>query len=230
MNILALDTSGATASAAVANDGRLIGEVSLRHGKTHSQKVIPMIEALLDMLDMGKRDIHMLAVANGPGSFTGIRIGVVTIKSMAYALNVPVVEVSSLMSLAYTISEWPGVICPIMDARNRQVYSGIYKISGDSIETLYPDAGVTVEALTENLKKLNSDVHFVGDAVPVYRDFFASQGFRAFFAPDEIFTPRAAATARLAWQMYGKGLVSDAFKAAPNYLRKSQAERLKGKT
>ena len=83
-----------------------------------------------------------------------------------------------------------------MDARNRQVYSGIYKISGDSIETLYPDAGVTVEALTENLKKLNSDVHFVGDAVPVYRDFLRPRA-SGLFAPDEIFTPRAAAT--LGW-------------------------------
>jgi len=230
MNILALDTSGATASAAMAKDGCLIGEISLRHGKTHSQKIIPMIEALLNMLDMEKSDIHMLAVANGPGSFTGLRIGVVTAKAMAYALNVPVAEVSSLMSLAYTISEQPGVVCPIMDARNRQVYAGIYKISADSIETLYPDAGVTIEVLAENLKKLGSDVHFVGDAVPVYRDFFATQGFKAYFAPDELFTARAAATARLAWHMYGKGQVLDAFSAAPNYLRKSQAERLKGKT
>lgn len=230
MNILALDTSGATASAAVAKDGYLIGEISLRHGKTHSQKVIPMIEALLDMLDMNKQDIHLLAVANGPGSFTGVRIGVVTIKAMAYALNVPVVEVSSLMSLAFTISEQSGVVCPIMDARNRQVYTGIYKINADSIEVLYPDAGVSVEALAENLKKLDSDVHFVGDAVPIYRDFFANQGFRAYFAPDELFTPRAAAVARLAWLLYGQGQVSDAFKAAPNYLRKSQAERLREKT
>jgi tRNA threonylcarbamoyladenosine biosynthesis protein TsaB len=230
MNILALDTSGATASVAVVEDGYLIGEISLRHGKTHSQKVIPMIEALLDMLDVKKQDIHLLAVANGPGSFTGVRIGVVTIKAMAYALNVPIVEVSSLMSLAYTINEQSAVVCPIMDARNRQVYAGIYKISANSIETLYPDAGVTVETLAENLKKLDSDVHFVGDAVPVHRDFFANQGFRAYFAPDELFTPRAAATARLAWLVYNKGPVSDAFKAAPNYLRKSQAERLKGKT
>ena len=182
------------------------------------------------MLDVKKQDIHLLAVANGPGSFTGVRIGVVTIKAMAYALNVPIVEVSSLMSLAYTINEQSAVVCPIMDARNRQVYAGIYKISANSIETLYPDAGVTVETLAENLKKLDSDVHFVGDAVPVHRDFFANQGFRAYFAPDELFTPRAAATARLAWLVYNKGPVSDAFKAAPNYLRKSQAERLKGKT
>ena len=230
MNILALDTSGATASAAVAKDGFLTGEISLRHGKTHSQKVIPMIEALLDMLDMKKQDINLLAVANGPGSFTGVRIGVVTIKSMAYALNIPIVEVSSLMSLAFTISEQRGVVCPIIDARNSQVYAGIYKISADSIETLYPDEGVTVETLAENLKKLDSDVHFVGDAVPIYRDFFEAQGFKAYFAPDELFTPRAGSAARLAWLLHSKGHVSDAFKAAPNYLRKSQAERLKEKT
>lgn len=230
MNILTLDTSGATASAAVARDGCLIGEISLRHGKTHSQKVIPMIEALLDMLDMKKQDINLLAAVIGPGSFTGVRIGVVTIKAMAYALNIPVAEVSSLMSLASTISERPGVVCPIIDARNRQVYTGVYKVNADSIEILYPDSGVTVEALAENLKKLDSEVHFVGDAVPVYRDFFANQGFKAYFAPDELFTPRAAAAARLAWQLYGKGQVSDAFKAAPNYLRKSQAERLKENT
>ncbi|WP_252891042.1 tRNA (adenosine(37)-N6)-threonylcarbamoyltransferase complex dimerization subunit type 1 TsaB [Thermoclostridium stercorarium] len=104
MIILALDTSAQAASVAVVKDGYLTGEITIRNGKTHSQKVIPMIHQLLEMLDYKPEDLDMLAVANGPGSFTGLRIGVVTIKAMAYALNLPVVEVSTLMALAYTVS------------------------------------------------------------------------------------------------------------------------------
>ncbi len=228
MNILALDTSGATASAAVICDGYLTGEISLRHGKTHSQKVIPMMESLLDLLDIKMKDIHLLAVANGPGSFTGLRIGVVTMKAMAYALDIPIAEVSSLMSLAYTLSEQEGVICPIMDARNRQVYTGIYRVRGNAIDTLRKDEGISVDDLALNLKELNTVIHFVGDAVPKYKDFFKEQGIRCLFAQDELYTHRAAATGRLAWFMRENGL-TDAFGATPRYLRKSQAERMKEK-
>lgn len=136
MIILALDTSAAAASAAVIRDGYLTGEITIRNGKTHSQKVIPMIDRLLQMLDHKPEDLDLLAVAYGPGSFTGLRIGVVTVKAMAYALNIPVVEVSTLMALAYTVNETEGLVCPIMDARNRQVYTGIYKISNESVSVL----------------------------------------------------------------------------------------------
>ena len=133
MNILALDTSGATASVAVARDGFLTGEITLRHGKTHSQKLVPMMDSLIDMLDLKPSDIDLCAVANGPGSFTGLRIGVVTIKAFAYALNIPVVEVSTLMALAFTLSANKGIVCPIQDARNRQVFTGIYRTDEDDI-------------------------------------------------------------------------------------------------
>ncbi len=103
MNILALDTSGSAATAAVSTDGYMIGELTLRNGRTHSQKVIPMMESLLAMLDLKPADINLLAVANGPGSFTGLRIGVVTMKAFAYALSIPLIEVPTLMALAGTL-------------------------------------------------------------------------------------------------------------------------------
>ncbi len=229
MNILALDTSGATASVTVVRDGFLTGEITMRHGKTHSQKIIPMMEALLQMLDIKPDDIDLTAVANGPGSFTGLRIGVVTIKAFAYALNIPVVEVSTLMALAFTLSGQDGIVCPILDARNRQVYAGVYKVSTDSAIPLYEDSGMTIETLVETVKALEMPVSFIGDAVPLYRDYILEQGIKANFASDEMFTPRAVSVARLAWFMQQRGNTVDAFRAAPNYLRKSQAERMKEK-
>lgn len=227
MIVLALDTSAAAASAAVVKDGLLIGEITIRNGKTHSQKVIPMINQLLGMLDYKPKDLDLLAVANGPGSFTGLRIGVVTIKAMAYALNIPVAEVSTLMALAYTVNETEGLVCPIMDARNRQVYTGLYKISDDSVSVLEEDSGIAIDELMSVLKKYDLPVHFVGDAVPLYRNYITEQGINARFAPDSIFTHRAASVAYLAWLLQKEGKVTDAFRAKANYLRKSQAERMK---
>lgn len=227
MNILALDTSGATASAAVSRDGYVIGEMSIRNGKTHSQKVIPMIESLLSVVDLKPTDIELVAVANGPGSFTGLRIGVVTMKAFAYALNIPLVEVSTLMSLAYTLSD--GVICPIMDARNRQVFTAVYRLDNGHLTTLHEDCGISVEALTAILKGLNTTIRFVGDAVPLYKDFFKEEGIDGIFTSDALFTHRASTTASLAWTLQDRGMVSNAYTATPNYLRKSQAERMKRK-
>lgn len=228
MIILALDTSAATASAAVAKDGFLIGEISVRNGKTHSQKVIPMIDSLLKMLDYKPEDLDLLAVANGPGSFTGLRIGVVTIKAMAYALNIPVVEVSTLMALAYTVNEQDGLICPIMDARNRQVYTGLYRTENGSLSVVKEDSGMDIDELTNILKNCNEPVHFVGDAVPLYEEYIKENGIDARFASDDIFTHRAATVAHLAWLMQkDEKNIKDAFHVIPNYLRKSQAERMR---
>lgn len=227
MIILALDTSAQAASAAVVKDGYLTGEITIRNGKTHSQKVIPMINSLLKMLDYKPDDLDLLSVANGPGSFTGLRIGVVTIKAMAYALNIPVVEVSTLMALACTVNEPDGLICPVMDARNRQVYTGLYKINEESVSILQEDSGMGIEELVGILKNYDVPIHFVGDAVPLYEDYIKEQGINARFASDDIFTHRAATVAHLAWLMQKDGKVTDAFNVVPNYLRKSQAERMK---
>lgn len=227
MNILALDTSGSAATAAVSTDGYMIGELTIRNGRTHSQKVIPMIESLLAMLDIKPADLNLLAVANGPGSFTGLRIGVVTMKAFAYALNIPLVGVPTLMALACTLGGTNGLVCPIMDARNRQVFTGIYHIDGDTVSVHHPDCGITIEELAHIVKGLDTPICFVGDAVPLYRDFLMAQQLQASFAPDGLFTHRAASVARLAWFMHQKGASADAFSAVPNYLRKSQAERMK---
>ncbi|MBP7176501.1 MAG: tRNA (adenosine(37)-N6)-threonylcarbamoyltransferase complex dimerization subunit type 1 TsaB [Thermoclostridium sp.] len=227
MNILALDTSGSTATAAVCSDDYMIGELTIRNGRTHSQKVIPMMESLLAMLDLKMADINLLAVANGPGSFTGLRIGVVTMKAFAYALKIPLIEVPTLMALACTLGETDGLVCPIMDARNRQVFTGIYRISGDTVSVCHQDCAIPIEELAATVKGLNSAVRFVGDAVPLHKSFLMEQQIQASFAPDEIFTHRAASVARLALFMHRNGLEADAFSAVPNYLRKSQAERMK---
>lgn len=229
MNILALDTSGGAATAAVSRDGYMIGEMTIRNGKTHSQKVIPMLESLLAMVDLQPSQLDLLAVANGPGSFTGLRIGVVTMKAFSYALNIPLVEVPTLMALACTIGGTEGLVCPMMDARNRQVFTGVYRIQGDAVTQILEDCGIAIEELSEILKGYEAPIHFVGDAVPLHQEYLTAQGIRGTYAIDGLFTHRAAAVARLAWFMHREGHDADAFTAAPNYLRKSQAERMKSR-
>lgn len=127
MKVLALDTSSIVASVAVMNDGILLGEYTLNHNKTHSQKLVPIIQQLLSDLELEPFDIDLFAVSKGPGSFTGLRIAITTAKAMAYALDKPIIGVPTLDILAHNISFCQHLICPIMDARNNRVYTALYK-------------------------------------------------------------------------------------------------------
>ena len=127
MLTLAVDTSTITASCAVAENGRILSELNIQYGKTHSQKIIPMIKTVLKMIEKDFTDIDLYAASTGPGSFTGLRIGVVTVKAMAYAHNKPVCAVPTLDALAFSMPDFKGVITPMIDARNNQVYTALYK-------------------------------------------------------------------------------------------------------
>jgi len=228
MKILAVDTTCLTASCAVVEDGRIIAELSTQHAKTHSQKLVPMIESMMGLLEMKLDAIDLFAAAIGPGSFTGLRIGVVTIKGLAYALKRPVVGIPSLDALAYSVKDFDGIICPMIDARNDQVYTAMYESGSKDFKRLGDYMGIHKSELAEILKGNTSDVLFLGDAASLHFGYFKEQLHEKLFMADPVlYTPRASATALLAWKKAVDGLYVSPFELEPLYLRKSQAERMK---
>lgn len=225
MRVLAIDTSSNVASAAVAEDGRLLGESILNHKKTHSQKIMVMVKELLEDLELTVHDIDIFAVANGPGSFTGLRIGAATIKALAHSVNKPVVGVSTLAGLAYNLPYAEHIIVPIMDARNNQVYTASYIWDGDGLKELSTDEAISIEECVKGCGEL-LDTVFVGDGVFIHRKYIEEKlAERAHFAPPSALMQRASSIAMLALDKAKKGETEHYSALKPFYLRKSQAER-----
>lgn len=228
MLTLAVDTSGLTASCAVVEDGKVIAEVSTKHGKTHSQKILPMIKTTLSMLDREMKDVDLFASSIGPGSFTGLRIGVVTIKGLAYSLKKPAYGVPTLDALAYSMPDFNGIISPMLDARNNQVFTAFYRKLNGRLEKLSPDSGITIKDWIDKAGEFNEDIMVLGDAadlhLPRLKEIFGNR----IFCPQLAMTyPRGSAIALLAEEAYHNNNVVTAYELEPFYLRKSQAERLK---
>jgi len=228
MLTLAVDTSGLTASCAVVEDGKVIAEVSTKHGKTHSQKILPMIKTTLSMLDREMKDVDLFASSIGPGSFTGLRIGVVTIKGLAYSLKKPAYGVPTLDALAYSMPDFNGIISPMLDARNNQVFTAFYRKLNGRLEKLSPDSGITIKDWIDKAGEFNEDIMVLGDAadlhLPRLKEIFGNK----IFCPQLAMTyPRGSAIALLAEEAYYNNDVLTAYELEPFYLRKSQAERLK---
>ena len=182
MKILALDTSSKTASAA-AWDGELRAEFTVQNGLTHSETILPMVQRVIETAGWKPADLTGIAVAVGPGSFTGVRIGVALAKSMAQALEIPVCPVNTLDMLAMNASACDGRVCSVMDARRRQVYAGVYK-TGNSLERIKEPRAVALSDLVQELLQQPGRVWFTGDASLVYRrEIEEMMGERAAFLP-----------------------------------------------
>ena len=232
MKILALDSSGLVASVALVEDDLVIGEFTTNFHKTHSTTLLPMLDGLMKMLSLPVQDagIDAIAAAKGPGSFTGLRIGAATVKGLALALDIPVIPVSTIAGLACNGWAGRGVICPLMDARRHQVYTGIYSFSGDETlpECLLEDCAVDVSQILQRINELQQPVVFLGDGVPVYADTIKEACRVPYhFAPAYMNRQRASCVGTLAMAM-AKADASVCIKGddfAPEYLRLSQAER-----
>lgn len=225
MKVLAIDTTSNVATAAVVEDGVLLGERVLNFKKTHSQKIMPMISELLGELELRASDIDVFAVANGPGSFTGLRIGVATIKALAHGVNKPVVGVSTLAGLAYNLPYCEHIIVPIMDARRDRVYTASYIWDEDGFKELSPDEVISIEECADSCGEL-LDTVFVGDGVGIYKEYLTERlGDRAHFAPASAMMQRASSVAMLAVEKAKKGETQNYAELIPFYLNKSQAER-----
>lgn len=226
MKILAIDSSGLVASAAVADDERVLGEYTIHYKKTHSQTLLPMIDEVLRMLEMEPQEVDAIAVAAGPGSFTGLRIGCATAKGLGLALDKPVISIPTVDGLAYNLAGCGALVCPLMDARRNQAYTGIYEFHGFQMQKLVEQCAVGIDEIIEKVNTFGRDVIFLGDGVPVSAAFIMEHCKVPYtFAPAHLNRQRAAAVAVLAFSYYREGRIQTAAEHRPEYLRLSQAER-----
>lgn len=224
MKILALDTSGLVASAAITENGKVLAEYTLNYKLTHSQTIMPMIDEIVKMTETDLNTIDYIACSSGPGSFTGLRIGAATAKGLAHGLNKPIVAVPTLEALAYNIFGTDKFICPIMDARRKQVYNAVYVPKGKKLDVILEEDTRIIDDVLDYVKDVDCDVIFVGDAVSLYKDKIAELD-NAIIAPASCNMQRAACVAALAEVYIEEGKYMNGAEFAPEYLRKSQAER-----
>jgi tRNA threonylcarbamoyladenosine biosynthesis protein TsaB len=230
MKLLALDSSGLVASVAVTEDDNLIGEYTVNYKKTHSQTLFPMLDAVASMIDLDLESVDAIAIAKGPGSFTGLRIGSATAKGLGLALDKPIVEIPTVDGLAYNLWGAKNLVCPLMDARRGQTYTGIYEFvdtdDGIRMQTIEPQCAVDVREILTRVNGLGRSVTFLGDGVPVFADIIAENMQVPYtFAPAHLNKQRAGAVAALAAIYLKQGNVVSARDHQPDYLRLSQAER-----
>lgn len=230
MKILGLDSSGLTASVAVVEDDVLVAESTLDYKKTHSQTLLPMLDELRGRIELDMDTLDAIAVASGPGSFTGLRIGSATAKGLGLALGKPLVEVPTLEGLAWNLYGTDHLVCPMMDARRNQVYAAAYEFTpegeGFALRTVVPQMPVDVEELMEKLNALRRAVMFLGDGVPVYLGAVRERCTVPYaLAPAGNSRQRAASVAALGALYFAQGRTVPASDHRPEYLRKSQAER-----
>ena len=231
MKILAIEASGPVAGCALWEDGTLTAEYSVQYKKKHSQSLVPMLDEMREMIDLDLSGIDFIAVTSGPGSFTGLRIGAATVKGLGLALDKPVLPVPTVDSLACNLYGTDRLICPLMDARRQQVYTGIYE-NRDGMNVLHPQCVTALADIAEELNQLGREVIFLGDGVPVNEKALGDlMKVPYYLAPAHLNRQRAAATAVRAAQIYEeKGedalVSSDDFR--PEYLRVPQAEREHG--
>ena len=230
MKLLGIDSSGMTASAAIVSGDILVAEFTVNNKQTHSQTLLPMIDQVVKMSGIGLEELDGIAVAAGPGSFTGLRIGSSTAKGMALALNKPIIPVPTLEGMAYRMAGFGGVICPLMDARRSQVYTGIYRMSGSRMECLLEQCAVDILDIAAKVNELNENVVFLGDGVPVHRAVLEDKIKVSYqFAPLHLNRQSAASVAALGMIYMEEGKIEDAKDHKPIYLRQSQAERERAK-
>ncbi len=227
MKIVALDSSGLVASAAVVEDDNLIAEYTVNYKKTHSQTLLPMLDEIVKMTETRLEDVDAIAVAAGPGSFTGLRIGSATAKGLGLALDKPVIGIPTVEGLAMNLYGTKDLICPLMDARRNQVYTGIYRFWNGQLEIVKDQVAIGIEEIIEALNVIGKSVVFLGDGVPVYRQIIEERmNVPCFFAPAHVNKQRAAAIAVRAMDYWKAGIQGKtAAEFEPIYLRLSQAER-----
>lgn len=223
MNLLAMDTSGPSAGVAVLIDGALRYEAALQHKKTHSQNIMPLCEAALDTLSLKPNELDYLACVVGPGSFTGVRIGISSIKGLAQATGAPCIGVNALEALSRNFPFFNGLACPILDARAGQVYTAIFEQG----KRVTPDLAIPLYELLEKIQTLNQSNQktvFLGDALSVYRDRITqTMGDTALMAPLHLASIKPSAVAALALEHLPDAISYDQLEAL--YLRAPQAER-----
>lgn len=226
MKILAIESSSMVASIAVVTDDVLTAEYTINHKKTHSQTLLPMIDEVCKMAEVDMSTVDAIAIAGGPGSYTGLRIGSATAKGFGLALNKPIINVPTMDAMAYNLFSSQFIVCPIMDARRQQVYTGIYRFEGTEMKTVKPQCIMMIQDLIKELDEIGSPVIFLGDGVFVDMEIIDKEmKTEHIYAPASMNSPKASSVAALASIYYKDGKVETAAEHKPDYLRLSQAER-----
>ena len=225
MKILAFDSSAKLASAAVTDGEKLLALYNIDNGLTQSELLLPMIENLLKELKLSFSDIELFAVSAGPGSFTGVRIGVALLKGLAFGKNLPCVSISTLEALAENARGLKGIIVPVMDARRSEFYNAIFKCDGKELSRITEDRAISASELAKELSEFKEDVYLVGDGYDIAKRLLSEEGASLEETPYLLRSQNAASIARLAYKKYLSGEALSDSEIMPTYLRLPQAER-----
>lgn len=226
MKILALDSSGLVASVAVAEDDNLIGEYTINYKKTHSQTLLPMLDEVAKMIELDLNSLDAIAVSAGPGSFTGLRIGSATAKGLGLALDKALIHIPTVDALACSLWGCADFVCPLMDARRNQTYTGIYRFEDGMLKIIHEQCAVGIDEIVNVINRIGEPVVFLGDGVPVFHNYIEENlTVRHSYAPAHMNRQRAGAVAFLGLQYLKEGRIESAADHHPDYLRLSQAER-----
>lgn len=222
MKILALDSTALTASVALCEDQTLLAEYTLENGNTHSETLLPMIESVMKMFHLTTNEIDLFCASAGPGSFTGVRIGAATIKGLAFDTQKPCIGVSTLEALAENLSMMNGLVCPVMNARRKQVYTALFRFENSIGTRLMPDSAIAVSELDEILGQYDEPIYLVGDGYEICKELLNHPTEQTH---ERLLRQSAYSVAQVAWRSYRDGVRTTDSSMVPNYLRLSQAER-----
>ena len=224
MKVLALETSAKACSAAVTEDGRVVASAFHCTGLTHSRTLMPMLEDMLRNADLTLSDCDIIAVANGPGSFTGIRIGIAAAKGLAFAADKPAAGVSTLESMALGCAGMNGLIVCAMDARRQQIYNAVFRAENGVLTRLREDRAISLEEAAADCGSLDGPLYIVGDGASLCHSYFTNRGIACTLSPPHLLQQSAVGVAMAAAERWPANAVS-AQALEPTYLRLSQAER-----
>ena len=225
MLILAFETSAKAGSVALLQGGKLLSESYQNTGLTHSQTLLSMAETMLKSCNLAPSDVQAVAVAAGPGSFTGVRIGVAAAKGFAWGLEIPCCGVSTLEAMAENLGIYEGTVVCVMDARRSQVYNAIFRAEAGKRNRLTPDRAISLAELEAELSSISGPIYLVGDGSNLTYQTLQNSISNLVLPPEHRLHQRAAGVALIAEKMLEAGQICDAESLQPNYLRLSQAER-----
>ena len=225
MKVLAIDTSSVVATCAVLDEEKLLGEYTLNQDMTHSERLIPMVKTLMDSLKLKPENIDLFAGSVGPGSFTGLRIGLATIKGLAHVVDKSVIGISTLEALAFNVP-FDGIVIPIMDARRDRVYTGIYRWENGKLLNIMEPTILNIDELLDIVDSKYEKVLFNGDGTLVFKDRIDEKlKDKALYAPISLNMAKASSIGELALLKWEEGSQENYFNLSPDYLRESQAQR-----
>ena len=226
MKILSFDSTAKIASVAVSEDEKILGIYNIDNGLTQSELLLPMTENLMKSLKISFDEIDLIAVTVGPGSFTGVRIGVAVAKGIAFGRNIPCVAVSTLEALSENLRGLRGIFAPCMDARRGQVYNALFSSDGENITRLTPDRAISIDELADELKSYeNPDIYLSGDGHGVAKAGLQSKNVKVMDTPPLLILENAASIVTIAIKKYKNGEYTTDLDILPTYLRLPQAER-----